>query len=108
MSRRAAVVICVLCLSAGFVVGRSGKSSRAAPDVSAEPIAEISVSRPDPARPGEFLRERLRVTHSGTHASGGREQSAHDWSVTLWYPKPDDDTPQRSVHYFGVPVTAGR
>ncbi len=104
MSRRSIVVACLLCATAGFVIGQSGKAPRAAPDVSAEPIAEISVSRPDPDRAGEFLRERLRVTHCGTNSAGAREQSAHDWSVTLWYSRPDSDTPQRSVHYFGVPV----
>ncbi len=90
-------------LAVGWVADRRWNRGERPGAPTAENIAEITVARPDPSAPEGVSSVRLRVTKSGTNAKPTGAQQPDEWNVTLWYPKPDDDTPARSVHYFGTP-----
>ena len=94
-----------LVLACGFGVGwvcaRGAARGRAA-DRGAEPVAEISVSRPDPSEPTGFSGTRLHVTRAGDNAAGPGVQGRDEWSVVLWYGTAED-TPRRSRTYYAAP-----
>lgn len=105
MTRRAASLLCVVAVVAGFAVGRSGKREvSAAPATEPEAVAEISISHPDPSSPTGFAVARYRVTHSGTNAKPAGRQEPGESGVVLWYPQIEGQTRQ-SAHYYGVPTS---
>lgn len=92
-------VVALCSFAVGWLLRGSGTTAKAEPP-EPEPVAEISVSRPDPTDPTGFSSVRFPVAHSGTATKSPGPQRPAEWEIVLYY---HTAPPVRYAVYYGAP-----